>query len=137
MLFAIDERDPQPIYLQLSMAVKNAVRTGELQPGDALPSVRELAGDLGVNLHTAHRAYQTLRDEGVVRLGLGRRARVAPRRARKAGREEVRGRLSGVLEQLVTEAFHLGLTSRELKVLVEEFAGLRERSSRSRNHGHP
>lgn len=131
MLFAIDERDPQPIYLQLSMAVKNAVRTGELQPGDALPSVRELAGDLAINLHTVHRAYQTLRDEGVVLLALGRRARVAPPRTLKANREEVLGRLSGALEQLVTEAFHLGLTSRDLTTLVEEFATQRARSRRS------
>jgi GntR family transcriptional regulator len=131
MLFAVDERDPQPIYLQLSMAVKDAVRTGELLPGDALPSVRDLARDLGVNLHTVHRAYRTLRDDGVVRLGLGRRARVAAQRTQKAGREEVLGRLSGALEQLVTEGFHLGLTTGDLKRLVEEFATTHARARRS------
>ena len=131
MLFAVDERDPQPIYLQLVMAVKEAIRRDELREGNALPSVRELAADLGVNLHTVHRAYQTLRDEGVVRLGLGRRARVAPRRTRKADREEVLTRLSGPLEQLITDSFHLGLTRRELKALVGEFATRHARSRRS------
>ena len=48
------------------------IRRCELRPGDALPSVRSLAEDLGINLHTVNKAYATLRDEGYV-IMLGRR----------------------------------------------------------------
>jgi GntR family transcriptional regulator len=85
------------------------IRKGSLRPGEELPSIRELASTLGINLHTAHRAYQVLRDEGVIVLRLGRRPRVAALREVPAGRREVQQRLAGRLNELSTEAFHLGL----------------------------
>jgi GntR family transcriptional regulator len=122
MLFTLDQQDPRPLYAQLVASVKEAVRRGELKAGDALPSVRELADELGINLHTVHRAYRELRDEGVVQLRLGSRARIAAPRP-SPSRAEARERLSRPLEALVTEAFLLGLTREELHRLVDEFAG--------------
>jgi len=129
MLFTLDEGDPRPLYEQLVAAVKDGVRRGELQPGEALPSVRELASELGINLHTVHRAYKELRDEGVVQLRLGSRARIAP--PRQPSRTEVLERLSRPLEGLVTDAFLLGLSVDDLHRLVDEFAG-QKRPRRSR-----
>jgi GntR family transcriptional regulator len=120
VLLHVDEKDPRPIYAQLAAQVKEQVRRGSLRPGDALPSVRDVAGALGINLHTAHHAYRVLRDEGVVVLRLGRRPRVAPLREQPAAREEVQQRLAGRLNELVTEAFHLGLSPREFRSLVDE-----------------
>lgn len=120
MLLHVDERDPRPIYSQLAAQVKEQIRRGLIRPGDELPSVRDLASALGINLHTAHRAYQVLRGEGVIVLRLGRRPRVAALREEPAGREEIQRRLTGRLNELITEAFHLGLSARDFKSLVDE-----------------
>lgn len=66
MLLRVDLTSQEPIYLQIRSQIVHAVATGELQAGDALPSVRSLAGDLGINMHTVNKAYAVLRDEGYV-----------------------------------------------------------------------
>ncbi len=120
MLITIDERDPRPIYLQIISQLKEQVRRGELLPGDELPSVRELAEMLGINLHTVHHAYQKLRDQGVIHLRLGRRARVAKLRDLPASREEVEAALVTRLREAITEAYHLGLSPQDVRQLVDE-----------------
>jgi GntR family transcriptional regulator len=120
VLLHINDRDPRPIYLQLVAQVKELIHKGALRPGEELPSVRDVASALGINLHTAHRAYQVLRDEGVIVLRLGRRPRVSALREQPAGRHEVQQRLAGRLNELITEAFHLGLSERDFKSLVDE-----------------
>jgi len=120
VLLHINDRDPRPIYLQLVAQAKELIHKGALQPGEELPSVRDVASALGINLHTAHRAYQVLRDEGVIVLRLGRRPRVSALREQPAGRHEVQQRLAGRLNELITEAFHLGLSERDFKSLVDE-----------------
>ncbi len=64
MPVVIDQMSEEPIYQQIRAQVIQAIATGELSPGDPLPSVRSLARDLGVNLHTVNKAYAVLRDEG-------------------------------------------------------------------------
>jgi GntR family transcriptional regulator len=118
-LFYVDEADPRPLYVQLAGQVKEQIRKGLLQPGEDLPSVRELAATLGINLHTVHHAYRTLREEGVVLLRLGRRPRVAPLREGPPGPTDV-ARLRARLGELVTEGFHLGLSPKDFRALVDE-----------------
>jgi DNA-binding transcriptional regulator YhcF (GntR family) len=77
MLISIDEGSRQPIYVQIVRQIKEQILVGELVPGDELPSVRELGESLGISLHTARSAYQTLSEEGLVRVRLGKKARVA------------------------------------------------------------
>ncbi len=131
MLISVREDDPRPIYGQIVSEVKDQIRAGTLVPGDELPSVRELADALGINLHTVHKAYQTLRDQGVIHVRLGRRARVAEVRTMPAGREQVDG-LADRLDDLLTEAFHLGLSKAQFRKLVEDLlaaTGDKERST--------
>ena len=66
MLIDIDLSSEEPLYRQIRTQIVRGVATGELVAGDALPSVRTLAGDLGVNMHTVNKAYALLRDEGYV-----------------------------------------------------------------------
>ena len=66
MILSIDQRSDEPLYLQIRDQVIEAIARGELVPGQALPSVRSLASDLGINLHTVNKAYSVLRDEGYV-----------------------------------------------------------------------
>lgn len=70
---AVQWSDGTPIYRQLKERVIALMLEGELKPGDALPSVRQVAADYQVNPITVSRAYQELVDEGLVekRRGLG------------------------------------------------------------------
>lgn len=68
MLITVDSRAGEPLYLQIRNQIVAGIATGELEPGASLPSVRALASDLGINLHTVNKAYAVLRDEGYVRI---------------------------------------------------------------------
>jgi GntR family transcriptional regulator len=65
--------DNTPIYVQLRERVLAQILEGAIKPGEPLPSVRQVAGELAINPLTVSKAYQTLTDEGVVekRRGLG------------------------------------------------------------------
>lgn len=66
MILRIDHGAAEPLYVQIRNQIVVAIARGELQAGDGLPSVRALASDLGINLHTVNKAYAMLRDEGYV-----------------------------------------------------------------------
>ncbi|RDB56448.1 GntR family transcriptional regulator [Paraeggerthella hongkongensis] len=66
MILRIDQKAEEPLYLQIRSQIIAAIARGELVAGQALPSVRSLASDLGINLHTVNKAYAVLRDEGYV-----------------------------------------------------------------------
>ena len=120
MLISIGDDDARPIYQQIIAQVKEQVRTGALAPGDLLPSVRELARGLDINLHTVRNAYQKLADEGVIRVRLGQRARVAEPPTRPANRAEAEARLSQRLREIATDAYHLGVSREELLGLIHD-----------------
>ena len=81
MLFRIDPTADEPLFTQLVTQVHLAVARGELHPGERLPAARELAASLDLNVHTVLRAYQVLRDEGLIELRRGRGAIVTARPA--------------------------------------------------------
>ena len=56
----LDYRDARPIYIQIVDGFRTQIQAGVLQPGEKLPSVRELAGDLSINPNTIQRAYRQL-----------------------------------------------------------------------------
>jgi GntR family transcriptional regulator len=118
VLFSIDESDPRPLYEQIASQVKSAVAEGRLAPGEVLPGVRELAGGLGINLHTGHKAYQRLRDAGVIELHLGRRARVAVR-GRASDKRKVMRAIARRIEDAATDAALLGISRGEFNRIVE------------------
>lgn len=60
----LDYRDVRPIYAQVMDGFKEQITAGILQPGDKLPSVRELAGTLAINPNTIQRSYRQLEMEG-------------------------------------------------------------------------
>ncbi len=109
----IDARSPTPLYAQISTRLRVAIAAGELKPGDAQPSVRNLAGRLRVNPATVVQAYRDLEAEGFVemRQGAGTFVRevIPERRASERTRQA-----SGLVRQLVAEAGRLGISSKEL-----------------------
>lgn len=62
----IDPSASAPVYEQLVEQVVEGIRVGDLVPGEKLPSVRQLAGDLGVAVNTVAKAYRQLEEEGHV-----------------------------------------------------------------------
>ena len=72
-LVLLEPRDPTPIYAQLDRGLRAAIATGRLQPGEQLPTVRQLAVELRVNANTVARVYAELERAGVIetRRGVG------------------------------------------------------------------
>ncbi len=66
MLIELDFSSQKPIYEQLYEQIILAMAKGTLQPGETLPAVRNLAEEIGINLHTVNKAYNLLKDEGYV-----------------------------------------------------------------------
>ncbi len=75
--FRLDERSGVPTYLQLVHQVRHAVRVGLLQPGDQLPTVKEVVGKLAINPNTVLKAYRELDHEGLVEARRGQGTFVA------------------------------------------------------------
>lgn len=69
MILVVETDGDVPLYQQLRDRVVEAIARGELRSGDPLPPTRQLAADLGINMHTVNKAYDLLRREGLIRLG--------------------------------------------------------------------
>jgi GntR family transcriptional regulator len=120
MLITINDNDARPVYLQIIGQIKEQIQKGYLNPGDELPSVRELAQNLGINMHTVRHAYDELRNQGILVFRLGQRAKVARRGGKKASQEEIDERIGDKLQYLLTEAFLMGLSGEDFKNIVDE-----------------
>jgi GntR family transcriptional regulator len=118
MLISINENDSRPIYQQLAGQVREHVSKGILKPGDTLPSVRELSDSLGVNLHTVRRAYLLLRDQGIIDLRLGRKARISRRKLTPLTSDAM-NEIQVRLEELITDALLLGISPEDLANMVD------------------
>ena len=109
-IVSIDQRDPTPIYAQLERGLRAAIATGRLNPGDQLPTVRQLAVDLQVNANTVGRVYGELERAGVIetKRGVGSFITATPAQARPA-REHER-RLRAFVTRMLADADLAGLT---------------------------
>ena len=99
MFVRIDQALDVPLYQQLRNEIVRGIAQEKLAPGDALPSVRNLASDLGINLHTVNKAYALLRDEGYVEMK-GRKGAFVSQPAAVAGTAAAKERLSRDIHQL-------------------------------------
>ena len=68
MIIQIDFNSDEALYLQLRNQIILGIATSRIREGDELPSVRQLAGDIGINMHTVNKAYAVLRQEGFVKV---------------------------------------------------------------------
>ncbi|MEP6479747.1 MAG: GntR family transcriptional regulator [Rhodoglobus sp.] len=113
MLLKVDAGSTTPLFEQLAASVRSEVGRGAVKAGERLPAARDVAESLDVNLHTVLRAYQLLRDEGLVDLRRGRGAVITDRAVQYEP-------LSLAIPELVAEAKKLGLSSSALVALVRE-----------------
>lgn len=116
----VDEADPRPVFRQVADEVQRAVAVGVLKPEDALPAVRELAKQLGINANTVQHAYRTLEAEGTayVRRGIGTFIAASPREQK--GRQGTIARQ--IAERMLREGFRHGILASDLMAALEELA---------------
>ena len=112
----INYRDNRPIYEQIKDSIRRLVVSGGIQPGDRLPSVRELAGQLAINPNTIQRAYRELESEGYIYSVAGKGSFAGVRSDIDTGR---RDELIRELKKAAAELRYLGVTSDELKRIID------------------
>jgi GntR family transcriptional regulator len=119
MFLHLNPNSGLPIYRQLVQQLRERIASGQLGEGEKLPSVRDLAKEIKVNMLTVAKVYQILEAEELVvsRRGLG--TFVAVGKASRSLREK-RELISEAVEQLIAEAKHLRLTEEELIKLIEQ-----------------
>jgi len=116
MFLTVDANDKRPLYQQIIDGVKELIARGDLHEGATLPSVRQVAGDLGVNLNTIAVAYRRLQEEGFLAIRHGTGAVISSRRARSVEEEALRQPLRTALTQLILA----GRSDKEITAAVEE-----------------
>jgi GntR family transcriptional regulator len=116
MWISINEHDSRPIYLQIIYQIKQQIRLGTLKPGDELPSVRELAHILCINMHTVRSAYLKLEEHQLIKLRPGRRAVI--NRWSKADDKEEQEIFRTRLQELITDALLSGLSTDNIRQII-------------------
>jgi DNA-binding transcriptional regulator YhcF (GntR family) len=120
-LIQLDEAGATPKYQQIADQVRALVAAGALRPGDLLPSVRQIASDLGINVNTVLTAYRVLEAENIVLIRRGARAVVHPRLALPAEpRPADLRRIRAALERTRTDAVLAGIPPERLRALAAE-----------------
>lgn len=112
-ILRIDLESAVPVYEQVSNGIRSELVTGRLRPGDQLPTVRELALDLGVHHNTVAEAYRLLAREGWLDLRRGRGALVIPRQHPEPS-EHARAEFARRLRELAARAIAQGVPKPEV-----------------------
>jgi GntR family transcriptional regulator len=116
MFLTLQTNDKRPIYQQITDGVKALIARGNLREGMTLPSVRQVAGDLGINLNTVAIAYRQLQEEGFVTVRHGAGAVISSRSPRPIDEAELYKPLRTALTQLILA----GLNTRQIVGAVRE-----------------
>ena len=117
MYIKLDPQSDFPIYSQLIHQLMEGILKGDLKEGDMLPSVRSLAADLGINMHTVNKSYHELEKRGIIQIVPKSGAVVRLQQAEKES--EHYARLVRELKPVLLEAMTLGIGKAEINSLVE------------------
>lgn len=124
MFVEIDFNSDEAIYIQLRNQIIVGIATDQIREGDPLPSVRQLAENIGINMHTVNKAYSVLKHEGFVKLDRRKGAVIALDVDRLQALEEMRRDLSVVLAKAACK----GISRAEVHELVDsifnDFSGI-------------
>lgn len=118
--FRLDEHSGVPVYRQIIDQVMGRIAAGALQPGDQLPTVRQVAVDLAINPNTVQRAYREMEIRGVLETQQGTGTFISQQ---KVKRDEVerRRQLAQLVSDFVGRAGAAGFTIKELLEEIHEF----------------
>ena len=123
-LVVISQTDPHPLYQQVKDQLRHRIAVGELQPGDEIPSIRQLAADIRVSVITIKRAYLELELEGVIQTRQGRGSFVADHAG--LGDTLKEQELATCLRAAMDAAALMGLTEEQL---IERLRDMRRKES--------
>lgn len=115
MLIEIDFSSDEAIYQQLCNQIIMGIATLQYTDGQVLPSVRQLADEIGINMHTVNKAYTVLKQEGFVKVDRRRGAVISVDSDKQRALEAVRGKL----QEAIAEALCRGLSRKDLHELVD------------------
>ena len=119
MMIKVDLTDHVPIYIQLMNQIKHMIATGELEPGDQLPTVRQLAADLRINFNTVARAYRLLDEENVISTQHGRGTFILEPVSEEDSRRMRRKDMVRLLHHFLGEAEALGFGPDDVREVFE------------------
>jgi GntR family transcriptional regulator len=127
----IDTSDPRPIGRQIEEGILRLVTSGELAPGEPIPSVRDLARDLRVNPNTVAKVFQRLGEVGILEMRRGEGTYVAQDPPLPSAAER-QARLAEAASRYATAAAGLGFEAKPAAVaLFEAFLALESREKKS------
>lgn len=121
-MLEIDLDADEPLFAQVVRGLRDAISRRDVRVGDRLPSVRQLAGDLGIHLNTVARAYRRLEEDGLVRVRHGQGVVVVSERV-EADRAGAADALERALRAAFSEARLAGLPDAEALQVVRKVVG--------------
>ena len=124
MVIEIDFNSDEALYLQLRNQIVLGIATSRFREGDALPSVRQLAENIGINMHTVNKAYSVLKQEGFVKVDRRRGAVIAIDIDKMQAMEEMRGALHVILAKAVCKNISREEIHSLIDEIYEEYGGL-------------
>ncbi|MCI8773208.1 MAG: GntR family transcriptional regulator [Lachnospiraceae bacterium] len=124
MVIEIDFNSDEALYLQLRNQIVLGIATSRFREGDALPSVRQLAENIGINMHTVNKAYSVLKQEGFVKVDRRRGAVIAVDIDKIQALEEVREALQVILAKAVCKNISREEVHSLIDEIYEEYGGL-------------
>lgn len=116
MIIEIDFNSSEALYLQLCNQIILGIATSKIREGDLLPSVRQMADNIGINMHTVNKAYTILRQEGYVRVDQRRGTVVAV----DIDRLKTLSELKRELRVTLAKGSCKNITKEEIHQLIEE-----------------
>lgn len=116
MIIKIDFQSEEALYMQLRNQIIMGIATSMIQEGDSLPSVRQLADDIGINMHTVNKAYSVLRQEGFLTIDRRRGAVICLDVDKLQAIEEIKRNL----RVLLAKAYCKDISADEVHALVDE-----------------
>ena len=124
MILKIDFESEEALYIQLCNQIIMGIATDMLHEGDSLPSVRQLADEIGINMHTVNKAYAVLRQEGFLRLDRRRGAVVALDMDKLRAYAEMKESLARIIARAVCK--DIGRDEAHILVdqIYDEFCGM-------------
>ena len=127
MFFRLDSESGVPFYQQIVRQAKQMIAGGSVQPGDRMPTVRELASQLVVNPNTVARAYLDLERDGLVETRRGQGTFACAPAGRLADTER-RRIITELLQHVLVEAYRLSMSGEQVREVLEGLIGARKDS---------
>lgn len=123
MVLEIDFNSDEALYIQLRNQIIIGIATERIREGESLPSVRQLADTIGINMHTVNKAYSVLRQEGFVKLDRRRGAVISLDIDKMQALEEMGRDLSVILARGVCKNISRGEVHRLVDQIFDDFVG--------------